>query len=182
MKHVWKKYGVTEIPYTIQNLHDALNEYAGDTFGDNFFKNYIYKSGMPDYKSLMASVGVVLEQPKASPYFGAYVSMSADKSGYMILRNTKMDSPAYKAGLDNGDVILSINDIPFGQDQSFDDYLGQFNLGEPLQVKFKRYGTEKSTEMVLTPSPDYAFSLMEDKDEKPSEKMLEQRKEWLKVE
>tara|TARA_E500000318_G_scaffold26706_1_gene26732 strand:- start:704 stop:2500 length:1797 start_codon:yes stop_codon:yes gene_type:complete len=182
MKLVWKKYGATEIPYTIQNLNDALKEYAGDTFGDDFFNNYIYKSGMPDYKGLMASVGVVLEQPKASPYFGAYVSMSADKSGYMILRNTKMDSPAYKAGLDNGDMILSINDKPLAEDQSFDDYLNQFSIGEPLQVKFKRYGKEKTTEMVLTPSPDYTFSLMEDKEQQPSEKMLEERKEWLKVE
>ncbi|RPG30056.1 MAG: M61 family peptidase [Muricauda sp. TMED12] len=182
MKLVWKKYGATEIPYTIQNLHDALKEYAGDTFGDDFFNSYIYKSNMPDYKTLMESVGVVLEQPEASAYFGAYVSMSADKSGYMILRNTKMDSPAYKAGLDNGDVILSINDKAFAEDQSFDDYLKQFDLGEPLQVKFKRYGKEKTTEMVLAPSPDYAFSLMEDKEQQPSEKMLEERKEWLKVE
>ncbi|MER3319731.1 MAG: PDZ domain-containing protein [Allomuricauda sp.] len=182
MKLVWKKYGATEIPYTIQNLHNALKEYAGDTFGDDFFNSYIYKSNMPDYKSLMELVGVVLEQPEGSPYFGAYVSMSADKSGYMILRNTKMDSPAYKAGLDNGDVILSINDQPLAEDQSFDDYLNQFSIGEPLQVKFKRYGKEKTTEMVLTPSPDYTFSLMEDKEQQPSKKMLEQRKEWLKVE
>ncbi|MDF0707177.1 M61 family metallopeptidase [Flagellimonas okinawensis] len=182
MKLVWKKYGATEIPYTIQNLHDALKEYAGDTFGDDFFNSYIYKSNMPDYRTLMESVGVVLEQPKAMPYFGAYVSMSADKSGYMILRNTKMDSPAYKAGLDNGDVILSINDKAFAEDQSFDDYLNQFSIGEPLQVKFKRYGIEKTTEMVLTPSPDYMFSLMEDKEQQPSKKMLEQRKKWLKVE
>nr|WP_297786965.1 PDZ domain-containing protein [uncultured Allomuricauda sp.] len=182
MKLVWKKYGATEIPYTIQNLHDALKEYAGDTFGDDFFNSYIYKSNMPDYKTLMESMGVVLEQPEASPYFGAYVSMSADKSGYMILRNTKMNSPAYKAGLDNGDVILSINDKAFDENQSFDDYLNQFSIGEPLQVKFKRYGKEKTTEMVLTPSPDYMFSLMEDKEQQPSKKMLEQRKKWLKVE
>jgi predicted metalloprotease with PDZ domain len=182
MKSVWKKYGKTEIPYTIENLHEALNTYAGKEFGDHFFNNYIYKSEMPDYKTFMESVGVVLEQPETAPYFGAYVSMSADKSGYMILRNSKMGSPAYKAGLDNGDVILSINDKPLTEDQTFEDYLNQFNIGEPLQVKFKRYGEEKNTEMVLAPSPDYSFSLMEDKDEKPSKKMLEQRKEWLKVE
>lgn len=182
MKLVWKKYGATEIPYTIQNLHNALNEYAGKNFGDHFFNNYIYQSEMPDYKTIMESVGVVLEQPESAPYFGAYVSMSADKSGYMILRNTKMDSPAYKAGLDNGDVIVSIDDRPFTEDEKFEDYLKQFNLGETLQVKFTRYGMEKSTELVLTPSPDYSFSLMEDKDQKPSKKMLEQRKEWLKVE
>ncbi|MEC3964788.1 M61 family metallopeptidase [Flagellimonas halotolerans] len=182
MKLVWNKYGATEIPYTIQNLHDALNEYAGDAFGDDFFNNYIYKSNMPDYKSLMESVGVVLEQPKASPYFGAYVSMSADKSGYTILRNTKMGSPAYEAGLDNSDVILNINDIPFTEDQKFEDYLKQFSLGETLPVKFTRYGKEKTTELILTPSPDYTFGLMEEKGGKPSKKIMEQRKNWLKEE
>ncbi|WP_421813139.1 M61 family metallopeptidase [Flagellimonas sp.] len=182
MKLVWKKYGVTEIPYTIQNLHNALNEYAGETFGDHFFNNYIYQSEMPNYKTLMESIGVILEQPKSEPYFGAYVSMSADKSGYMILRNTKMGSPAYEAGLDNGDVMLSINDKPFTEDQKFEDYLKLFSIGEPLQVEFKRYGNDKTTEMVLIPSPDYSFSLMEDKEQEPSKKMLEQRKKWLKVE
>jgi len=182
MKLVWEKYGKTEIPYTIQNLHDALNEYAGKSFGDNFFNSYIYKSNMPDYKALMDSVGVILEQLEASPYFGAYVSMGADDSGYAVRRNTSIGSPAYEAGLDNGDIILSINDKPVTAGQSFEDYLAQFNLGEPVEVKFSRYGIEKTTEMVLTPSPDYTFSLMEDKEEKPSKKMLEQRKEWLKVE
>ncbi|MCK0161432.1 M61 family metallopeptidase [Allomuricauda sp. F6463D] len=181
MKSVWKKYGTTEIPYTIKNLHDALNEYAGKEFGDHFFNNYIYKSDMPDYKTLMTSVGVVLEQPKQVPYFGAYTSMSADKSGYTILRNTKIGSPAYLAGLDNGDVILSINDKPFTENQKFEDYLGQFNLDEQLKVKFTRYGKEKITELVLTPSPDYEFSLMEDKEEQPTKEMLEQRKEWLTI-
>ncbi|MBW8242305.1 PDZ domain-containing protein [Muricauda oceani] len=182
MKLVWKKYGKTEIPYTVEDLHDSLREYAGDSFGDDFFNNYIYKSNMPDYTSLMDSVGVLLEQPEGTPYFGAYVSMSPDASGYMVLRNTLMDSPAYKAGLDNGDTILSINNKPFTEGQSFDEYLKQFSLGETLKVKFTRFGEEKNTEMVLTPSPDYTFSLMEDKEDKPSKKMLEQRKEWLKVE
>jgi predicted metalloprotease with PDZ domain len=181
MKLVWNKYGKPEIPYTIQNLHDALNAYAGKTFGDDFFNQYIYKSDMPDYKNLMTSVGVVLEQPEASAYFGAYVSINPDKSGYMILRNTKIESPAYKAGLDNGDLILSINNEPFLEEQSFDDYLKQFALGEPLEVKFTRFGEEKTTEITLTPSPDYVFSLMEDKDEIPSKQVLEHRKAWLKV-
>lgn len=182
MKLVWKKYGKTEIPYTIQNLHDALGEYAGKEFGDHFFNNYIYKSGMPDYKTLMASVGVLLEQLGQKPYFGAFTSMGEDKSGYTILRNTKMGSPAYLAGLDKGDVILSINDKPIDEGQKFEDYLKQFNLGEKLQVKFIRYGKEKNTALILTPSPDYSFSLVEDKAQKPSKKMLEQRKAWLKAE
>ena len=48
-------------PYTIDDLHKTLNQYAGNTFGDSFFNNYIYKSGMPDYKTLFSAVGVVLK-------------------------------------------------------------------------------------------------------------------------
>ncbi|WP_410524668.1 M61 family metallopeptidase [Polaribacter sp. IC063] len=37
MKLVWQKYGKKEIPYTIKNLNDALNEYAGNKFGNQIF-------------------------------------------------------------------------------------------------------------------------------------------------
>ncbi len=182
MKFVWKKYGKTENPYTVENLHTSLNEFAGKKFGDTFFENFIYKSNMPDYASLIEPMGVVLEQPNVEPYFGAYVSMNPDNKGYKVMRNSVMGSPAYKAGLDQGDVITSINDISLTEDETFVDYLKNFELGEELNVKFTRFGESKTTSLVLTPSPDYAFSFMEDKEQQPSKKMLEQRKAWLKVE
>lgn len=182
MKLVWQKYGKPEVPYTIENLHDALSQFAGKDFGDLFFNNYIYKSEMPDYVSLLKSVGVSLEQPKDSPYFGTYVSMNADGLGATLLRNTQIGSPAYVAGLDNGDIILNINDVPFSEGQKFEEYLKQFNMGESLKVNYTRFGTPKTTTLGLSPSPDYTFNLMEDGEESPSSQMLEQRKDWLKVE
>ncbi|WP_418497537.1 M61 family metallopeptidase [Flagellimonas sp.] len=182
MQLVWETYGKPEVPYTIENLHNALNDYAGKDFGDSFFNQYIYQSKMPDYASLLTSVGVLLEQSKDTPYLGTYVSMNADGLGASLLRNTQMGSPAYKAGLDNGDIILNINDVPFSEGQKFEDYLKQFQMGTPLQVNYTRFGEHKTTTMTLSPSADYSFSLMEDKEQSPSPKMLKQRKDWLKVE
>ncbi|RIV70742.1 M61 family metallopeptidase [Flagellimonas aequoris] len=182
MKSVWVKYGKTEIPYTLENLQAALVEFAGKSFGDDFFNNYVYQSNMPDYTPWLNAAGVLLEQPMNEPYFGAYVSIDAEGSQATILRNTKIGSPAYKAGLDHGDIILNINDAPLNTDQKFEDYLSQFEMGVPLKVNFTRFDIPKTTTIVLEPNPDYSFSLMEDKEQKPSKKMLEHRKDWLKVE
>ncbi|WP_368662457.1 hypothetical protein [Zobellia laminariae] len=74
MKLVWKQYGKTEKPYVIENLQQVLAEYAGSDFASTFFNKYIYKSEMPDYSSLLNSVGVTLKQNSEVPYFGAAVS------------------------------------------------------------------------------------------------------------
>ena len=103
MTHVWNNYGKNEIPYTIENLHNALITYAGKEFGDNFFNNYIYDSKMPDYNALLASVGVSLTQESANPYVGVRV-----RQGRVLVEPT-IGSPAYKAGLDINDQVTSVN-------------------------------------------------------------------------
>ena len=37
MKLVWNTYGKNEIPYTLENLKEILNRYAGQEFGTQFF-------------------------------------------------------------------------------------------------------------------------------------------------
>ncbi|MGW9684279.1 M61 family metallopeptidase [Flagellimonas sp. 2504JD1-5] len=182
MKLVWQRHGKNEIPYTIQNLHELLNEYAGKYFGDNFFNEFIYKSGMPDYVSLFESVGVSLKQDGESLYFGASVSISDDGTKAIVRSNPKIGSPAYKAGLAQGDAISNINNIPFIIGQNFADYLKQFTQGESLDVNFSRFGNTKTAPLILEPSPNYSINLMEDAAQKPSAKMLKMRKEWLKSE
>lgn len=181
MKLVWQTYGKQEIPYTIQNIHDALNNYAGTMFGDTFFNHYIYASDMPDYQMLFFTVGVVLLQDRETPYFGATVSL-VEKGVGSIVRNTQIGSPAYKAGLVNGDRITAINSIAISNTQPFGDFVKQFKVGETLEIVFTRFGIERTTNLVLEPSPNYRIKLIEQEGQKPSKKILQQRKSWLKTE
>ncbi len=180
MKLVWKTYGKTQIPYTIHNLHDSLNAYAGKDFGNEFFNNYIYASGMPNYKMLFEANGIRLTQNNTKPYFGAAAAINKGLNG-VIKNNPKIGSPAYKASLDKGDVILSINEQPFPNGISFKAYMQQLNISTILNITFERFGEKKSTLATLEPDPTYTISLLEKEGAKPSKKTLQKRTAWLKV-
>ena len=179
MKLVWKTYGKNEVPYTVNDLHNTLNEFAGKSFGDNFFNNYIYKSEMPDYKNLLASVGVSIRQNSETPYFGA--SIKINDSITTIQLNLKIGSPAYNAGLNKGDMITAINNQSFSDKKHFNDYIKQFAIGDSLSINFKRFGIEKKAVLILAPNPTYKIFLAEKEGAMPSKKILARRQRWLKV-
>ncbi|MDB4292009.1 PDZ domain-containing protein [Maribacter sp.] len=180
MKMVWQAYGKTEKSYVIKDLHNTLNEYAGKAFGDAFFNTYIYKSGMPAYEKLLSSVGVTLKGTPEKPYLGISAILDGDGHG-AVTSNPKIGSPAYKAGMDKGDVIMAINNMPFPTGENFDTYIEKFKVGDSLSVSFERFGKEKTTQVILESNPNYSIFLMEKEGGVPSSEVLEKRKQWLKI-
>ncbi len=181
MKQVWNTYGKSEIPYTVANLHNSLKQYASEAFANDFFGRFVYKSEMPNYKELFKMVGIQVSQDEDVPYFGAVVSISDSLNG-KIQGNTKIGSPAYKAGLDKDGIITSINGKSFPNGIQFDAFIAKFKPGDTLIVAFEQDGIKKSTEVVLESDPTYIISLQEKIGEQPTKKILNARKEWLKVE
>ncbi|GGW46832.1 M61 family metallopeptidase [Arenibacter certesii] len=180
-KLVWETFGKSETPYTIDDLHQTLVKYAGKEFGDHFFNYYIYKSEMPNYGNLFQTVGVTLKQATEQPYFGASVAINQFGAG-IIQRNTQIGTPAYQAGLERGDVIMTVNNTPLSSNQSFNDFISQFEVGDTLKVAYNRYGVPKTTTVVLTGNPAYGIQLVEKEGDKPRKKVLKNRRDWLKVE
>lgn len=169
-KKVWGKYGKKEIPYTIKDLHETLNEYAGKSFGDSFFNRYIYDSKMPDYKSLFSKVGLKVSQESDAGYFGASVNKST------IGNNTLIGAPAYNAGLEKGDVITKVNDIEMTDENHFSDFIKTKKNGEKLKITYLRNGDEKETELILSKDPRYTIII----DKEADEKAVSMRNHWLK--
>ncbi|GMN09177.1 M61 family metallopeptidase [Croceitalea sp. MTPC9] len=169
-KKVWNTFGKNEKPYTITDLHLTLNEYAGKSFGDSYFENYIYNSNMPDYKTLFASVGLKMTQDEDTGYFGGYVNKNT------IGNNTLIDSPAYKAGLERGDVITKVNTIEMTEENHFSDFLKTKKQGDTLAITYTRFGKERKTEVTLSKNPKYTISI----DTEADEKAVSMRNKWLK--
>lgn len=181
MKIVWQRYGQNEKPYQIEDLHQTLNNYAGKEFGDGFFGSYIYRSEMPDYRSLFKSVGVHLEQKSNTPYTGFRITYNNENQS-AIAGTIKMGSPAYRAGLNKGDRLLRINDIPIVSDKPIDNYLEGLKIGDTIKIAYARYGIERSTPLITGKDPAYTLVLSEKEGVSPAKIVLQRRKEWLKVE
>lgn len=175
MKLVWITYGEQEKPYTVENLHNALNDYAGTDFGNFFFNNYIYKSNMPEMEQLLNSVGVLLAQDKSTVDFGATI-----KNG-LITQNTFMGRSAYNAGLENGDKIIKVNAVSINESTDFDYLINTFKPNDEIKIVYERFGKTKETNVTLLASNKYTLSLFEANNLKLDEKQKALREAWLQA-
>ena len=173
MQLMWKRFGKTEVAYTVEDIEATLADYAGAEFAQDFFGKYIYKSNMPDYKNLLEQVGLQLNRATAKPYFGA--SFSETSNGLEISRNTFKGSPAYQADLDKGDLITSIDGVAMTSNDAFKELLSNKNIDDVLQVTFERFGEEHKTEVRLTADPTFTIAI----DNNAKKEAVKAREAWL---
>lgn len=151
MKLVWTAYGKVETYYTIDDLHQTLNSYAGVEFGDAFFNNYIYKSEMPDFETLFETVGVDLKQQTDKAAFGLRLR------NRVIRSNTQIGSAAYNAGLEKGDKLLKIAGIEIDETSDLNKVLGNFEPNQTLDIVYERFGKQHATKMTLDEDTSYTI-------------------------
>lgn len=155
MKLVWQTYGKPFKNYTVDDLHQTLNSYAGKEFGDKFFNNYIYKSEMPDYVSLFATVGVDLKQNTDKFAFGLRLR------NQVIVSNTKMGSSAYKAGLEKGDKLVKIGTVEINETSDFNKIFQDIGVNKGVKISFERFGKIQTVTMILDTDTSYDILSLE---------------------
>jgi predicted metalloprotease with PDZ domain len=128
MQAMWRVHGkpasqpgVVAKPYTLADARARLAEVSGDrAFADEFFDKYVEGRDAADYARLLLRAGYVLR--KRSPG-AAWLGSIADGNG-TINNLTPWGSPAFEAGLDQGDVLIDVDGKP----------------GDRLTVTYKRRG------------------------------------------
>lgn len=180
MKLVWETYGKTEIPYDARDLQELLKSYAGTSFADHFFDQYIFRSQAPPYTDLFRQVGVEMKHvPDNVPYLG--MRLQKRDSSWTIASNTLIDGPAYRAGLEVGDRLLKINDTSLGNLDKLEDIIKLLKVGKASAVVYRRFGVERPTSITPVSSPDYTTKLAEDTGIKPGKEIIRIRNDWLKA-
>jgi predicted metalloprotease with PDZ domain len=177
MKLVWKKFGKDEINYSVNDLRNTLNEYAGGRFGNDFFGRYILKSGMPDFEMLFYTVGIVLEREETKAYWG--FDAENVENHLVISKNTKINSPAYKAGLEKGDIILAVDNKNVFTTDMLKKILTPYKPGDSIAIKINRNGVEKTVNLIFESDPSWYLYPIEKATKSLSGAMRKKRNSWL---
>ena len=182
MREVWRRHGRTEIPYTMDDLQAALATVSSEGFAREFFERSIHGSDLPDYESLLAAAGVVLERQSDEGWVGsAPLADQAEPDGTKSIRisaGTRVDSPLYAAGLNLDSRILRVD----GESMSAADYEALVSASTPgtsFTIEAQGRGERWNSELVVAANPRQHLLTFEAAGREVTPEIETFRKAWL---
>jgi predicted metalloprotease with PDZ domain len=202
MRAMWIAYGkpggpspaIIEKPYTLKDARDRLADVSGDRrFADEFFDRYVEGRELPDYAKLFARVGLVLRKRNAGAAWsgildqpfggrgrrGGSAPSAAGSVGMTIPALVNWGTPAFRAGLEEGDTITSVDGKPVASIDAFQSAIHARKPGDQVAVEFTRYGTTHRATMTLVEDPNVEVVTLESTGATLSADQKRMRAGWL---
>ncbi|HEY0670123.1 MAG TPA: PDZ domain-containing protein [Sphingobacteriaceae bacterium] len=149
MRAVWKAHGKTEKPYTLPDLQKILSTLTNNTFAGKFFQQYIYGTEKNNYEKLLSYAGLVLRKAAPGKASLGVLRLLPANGNVRVAANTIKGSPAYQAGLDNGDYLKKINEDELKSPDDLTTLLTKYKPGEEVTLTFVHRGIVKNSKIVL---------------------------------
>jgi predicted metalloprotease with PDZ domain len=162
MRALWTRFGTSaaktagyvETPYTIDDLKATLAAVSGDAaFANDFFARYIEGRETADYATLFARAGFVLRKTAPGRAFAGAFPLRDSQGGARVADYVPPGSPAYAAGLDKEDIIVSIGGTRVSRADDVDRVITARKPGDVVPVVFQRRGQEVSGTIRLAEDP-----------------------------
>jgi predicted metalloprotease with PDZ domain len=153
----------------LKDARDRLAEVSGDrTFADNFFDRFIEGRELPDYEKVFARVGLLLR--KRNPG-GAWVGIfdqnfgagrgrrgapspsAVPGPGIRVPGLVNWGTPAFKAGIEEGDLITSADGKPIAAMDDWQTAVRAHKPGDSMAVELNRHGTVVKTSITIAEDP-----------------------------
>jgi hypothetical protein len=117
-------------------------------FVDQILKQLAIVPQRPKYIEIGRERMANADQSGERPYFGSQPDFGSEIEGYAISGASK-DSPAEKAGLKGGDVIIKLGESRIGGLEDFDSALRKYKAGDSVKVIVIRDGKEVEFDVIL---------------------------------
>jgi predicted metalloprotease with PDZ domain len=180
MRDLWVAYGKTAIPYSNEDVRATLIKTSGnEAFANNFFNSYIYGKEAAPYAGLLARAGILLRKAAPGQASLGNTRLSFTEGGVLLNSPALINSPLYKAGLAQGDLITAIDGKKIGSEADLKALLQQHKPGDTLDVEYNQLGRKKSTKLILAEEERLEAVLYEEAGMKLSKAMKDFRNKWL---
>jgi predicted metalloprotease with PDZ domain len=180
MTALWKKFGKTEVPYTINGLEDVLADVTGDkAFAEDFFKKYVNGHESFSYAPLLEKAGLVLKKAEEGKAWIGRVQYKEATTGLSIITNTVIGTALYNAGIDVDDILVSLDGKPVKKQTELEAILKEHKPGEAVAVEFSHRGDSKKATLTLGENPGFTLVTFEKEGKTPTADQLQFRKSWF---
>jgi len=189
MQAMWQEFGKNQTPalapaktFKVADLQRVLGTVAKDTaFAGSFFRRYVYGHEATRFTENLATMGLAVVPVKAMAA-ALPRQVEFDEEGRCILsRNTTIGSGLYKAGIDRGDQIVTLDGEKITDMATLEGIMRKHTPADLVPVKVRnRAGQERSVQVVLTEDTNVQVQPMEEVEKMtatPGQK--ENRASWL---
>lgn len=173
MAAMWEKYGKNEITYSNKDIQATLAKVCkNQSFADEFFERYIFKNEMPDFEKLFNGIGYKLIKKNPDRPGIGFVRMKFEGDTAIVLSDPLVGTGLYDAGVNKGDLILSIDDQPVTSYPELNFIIGTRKVGDELEVRYSHFGKLKKgifklqyeNQLVLVPKERFSMRLDEEEE------------------
>lgn len=156
MREMWRTHGSPEVPYDNQDIEAALARVTSDPdFAKNFFDRYVFGHEVQDFAPLLAAAGFELVRANPGrPTLGLTVRTAPDGRGMLVVRGTRLGTPAYEAGLDLGDVLLAVDGHEVSTTQDVAAALSSHAPGDSVVLRYESRGETRQARVSLQEDPN----------------------------
>lgn len=188
MRAMWQRYGkpggrlpgYVDNPYTIADARTVLAEVSGDAaFAADFFSRYIQGHEVVDYARLLRRAGLALKPTSPGEGFIGELRLQDGSAGVRITGAVPFGSPAYAAGLERDDVVISVGGVETSSTAELERAVRARRPGETVAVAFARRGERRTGTLSIVGDPRQEIVADEDAGQRITEAQRRFRAEWL---
>jgi len=175
MQIMWERFGKSEIGFSEAELHEVIESVAGiDLTG--FWNDYLYGTKEIDYNYYLEPFGIELRTARQDiPFIGLTLK---GKNGLAEVEKVEFGSPAQKAGISTGDLVLAIAGIRVTS-ENFSDRLRDYRAGEVITVTLFQQDILRTVRVTLQSPISNQFELVQIAKASPKQEL--NLKLWLNI-
>jgi predicted metalloprotease with PDZ domain len=175
-----KMPGYVETPYTMNDLKSALAAVSGDAaFAQDFFARYIEGREVMEYAPLLNRAGFVLRRRAAGRAWAGPLRTQDTQTGARVISDTLFGTPAYQAGLDRDDIIVSVGGSRTATSAEIDRAIAMRKPGDSLQIVYDRRGERITTVLTFGEDPGIEIVPAEEAGQTLTDAQRRFRDSWL---